>query len=97
MRAVVGDEHRRGGAAGPAATVVSAPAGGLVQRGCTPHFSFVVPKEKRAVHGPKRKNALVATLHIRAKLLYEGRREMVLACLRWLPDGRGGVRWRLDS
>ena len=23
--------------------------------GCTPHFSFVVPKEKRAVHGPKRK------------------------------------------
>ena len=28
---------------------------GLVQRGCTPHFSFVVPKEKRAVHGPKRK------------------------------------------
>ena len=33
----------------------SAPAGGLVQRGCTPHFSFVVPKEKRAVHGPKRK------------------------------------------
>ena len=55
MRAVVGDEHRRGGAAGPAATVVSAPAGGLVQRGCTPHFSFVLPKEKRAVHGPKRK------------------------------------------
>ena len=28
---------------------------GLVQRGCTPHFSFVLPKEKRAVHGPKRK------------------------------------------
>ena len=55
MRAVVGDEHRRGGAAGPAATVVSAPAGGLVQPGCTPHFSFVLPKEKRAVHGPKRK------------------------------------------
>ena len=33
----------------------SAPAGGLVQPGCTPHFSFVLPKEKRAVHGPKRK------------------------------------------
>ena len=32
-----------------------APARGLVQPGCTPHFSFVVPKEKRAVHGPKRK------------------------------------------
>ena len=29
--------------------------GGLVQPGCTPHFSFVLPKEKRAVHGPKRK------------------------------------------
>mgnify|MGYP001144522952 CR=1 FL=1 len=30
---------------------------GLVQRGCTPHFSFVLPKEKRAVHGPKEKTA----------------------------------------
>ena len=36
---------------------VSAPAGGLVQPGCTPHFSFVLPKEKRAVHGPKEKGA----------------------------------------
>ena len=40
-----------------AASGIPAPAGGLVQRGCTPHFSFVLPKEKRAVHGPKRKNA----------------------------------------
>ena len=38
-----------------AATGITAPAGGLVQRGCTPHFSFVLPKEKRTVHGPKRK------------------------------------------
>ena len=28
---------------------------GLVQRDAPPHFSFVLPKEKRAVHGPKRK------------------------------------------
>ena len=38
-----------------AATGSLLPQGGLVQPGCTPHFSFVVPKEKRAVHGPKRK------------------------------------------
>ena len=38
-----------------AATGIPAPAGGLVQPGCTPHFSFALPKEKRAVHGPKRK------------------------------------------
>ena len=58
---------------------------------------MVLPKEKRAVHGPKRKNALVATLHIRAKLLYEGRREMVPACLRGLADGRGVVQYRFDG
>ena len=40
---------------------------------------------------------MVATLHVRAKLLYGGRREMVPAGLRWLPDGRGGVRYRLDG
>ena len=27
----------------------------LIAGQCTPRFSFVVPKEKRAVHGPKRK------------------------------------------
>ena len=41
---------------------------------------------------------LSANLHVRASLLkYEGRREMVPAGLRWLPDGRGGVRYRLDG
>mgnify|MGYP006960528804 CR=1 FL=1 len=40
---------------------------------------------------------MAATLHVRAKLLYGGRREMVPAGLRWLPDGRGGVRYRLDG
>ena len=30
---------------------------GACPAGCTPHFSFVVPKEKRAVHGPKEKTA----------------------------------------
>ena len=40
-----------------AATGSLLPQGGLVQPGCTPHFSFVVPKEKRAVHGPKEKTA----------------------------------------
>ena len=49
------------------------------------------------MHGPKRKNALVATLHVRTKLLYGGRREMVPACLRWPHDGRVWVRYRLDG
>ena len=81
----------------PAASGFSAPAGGLVQRDALPISLLVLPKEKRAVHGPKRKNALVATLHMRAKLLYGGRREIVPAGLRGLSDGRGGVRYRLDS
>ena len=34
---------------------------------------------------------------MRAKLLYGGRRERVPACLRGSPDGRGGVRYRLDG
>ena len=45
----------------------------------------------------EKKSLLVATLHVRAKLLYGGRHEMVPAGLRWLPDGRGGVRYRLDG
>ena len=58
----------------PAASGFSAPAGGLVQRDAPPISLLVLPKEKWAVHGPKRKNALVATLHVRAKLLYGSRR-----------------------
>ena len=42
----------------PAASGFSAPAGGLVQRDAPPISLLVLPKEKRAVHGPKRKNAL---------------------------------------
>ena len=55
------------------------------------------PKRERAAPGVREKGALAATLHVRAKLLYGGRREMVPAGLRWLPDGRGGVRYRLDG
>ena len=55
------------------------------------------PKRERAAPGVREKDALAATLHVRAKLLYGGRREMVPAGLRWLPDGRGGVRYRLDG
>ena len=39
-----------------------------------PIFFSILWKRKRAVHGPKEKTALVATLHMRAKLLYGGRR-----------------------
>ena len=62
-----------------------------------PIFFSILWKRKRAVHGPKEKTALVATLHMRAKLLCEGRRERVPAGLRGLYDGRGGVPQRLDS
>ena len=55
------------------------------------------PPTAARLHGPKEKAALVATLHVRAKLLYGGRREIVPACSRWLPDGRGGVRCGFDS
>ena len=39
-----------------------------------PIFFSILWKRKRAVHGPKAKTALVATLHVCAKLLYGGRR-----------------------
>ena len=68
-----------------------APAGGLSSGDAPTIFFSVLPKRKRAVHGPKEKAALVATLHACAKLLYGGRREIVPACLRGLFDGRGGV------
>ena len=76
---------------------VSAPAGGLSSGDAPPIFFSILWKRKRAVHGPKEKTALVATLHMRAKLLCEGRRERVPAGLRGLYDGRGGVPQRLDS
>ena len=44
----------------------------------------------------KRKNRLGALRHLRASALYGGRREMVPACSRWPPDGRGGMRWELE-
>ena len=63
-----------------------------------PPFSFwSYPKRERAAPGVREKGALAATLHMRAKLLYGGWREMVPACLRGSPDGRGGVRYRLDG
>ena len=70
---------------------------GACPAGCTPHFLFGLGRKE---NGPctvqKKRPLLVATLHVRAKLLYGGRREMVPAGLRWLPDGRGGVRYRLE-
>ena len=70
---------------------------GLVRRDAPPILFLVAPKRERAAPGVREKGALAATLHVRAKLLYGGRREMVPAGLRWLPDGRGGVRYRLDG
>ena len=70
----------------------------LMARQMRPPFSFwSYPKREHAAPGVREKGALAATLHVRAKLLYGGRREMVPAGLRWLPDGRGGVRYRLDG
>ena len=70
----------------------------LMARQMRPPFSFwSYPKRERAAPGVREKGALAATLHVRAKLLYGGRHEMVPAGLRWLPDGRGGVRYRLDG
>ena len=53
---------------------------------CPPIFFSVLRKRKRAVHGPKEKAALVATLHVRAKLLYGGRRIGACSDLGW-PSG----------
>ena len=70
----------------------------LMARQMRPPFSFwSYPKRERAAPGVREKGALVATLHMRAKLLCEGRRERVPAGLRGLSDGRGGVPQRLDS
>ena len=70
----------------------------LMARQMRPPFSFwSYPKRERAAPGVRAHGALAATLHVRAKLLYGGRHEMVPAGLRWLPDGRGGVRYRLDG
>ena len=54
-----------------------------------PIFFSILWKRKRAVHGPKEKTALVATLHVRAKLLYGGRRIGASADLGW-PSGTLG-------
>ena len=69
----------------------------LMARQMRPPFSFwSYPKRERAAPGVREKGALAATLHVRAKLLYGGWREMVPACLRGLANGRGGVRYRLE-
>ena len=109
----------------------SAPAGGLVQRGCAPHCRRrkvrsapfppaaktapaplrllspprgarrgpfrSCPKRERAAPGVREKALLAATLHVRAKLLYGGRRERVPACFRQTADGRGGVTQRFGG
>ena len=63
-----------------------------------PPFSF---RSCRKENGPctvqKKRTLLVALRHLRASALYGSWREMVPAGLRWLPDGRGGVRYRLDG
>ena len=114
-----------------AASGDSAPAGGLVQRGCAPHCRRrkvrsapfppaaktapaplrllspprgarrgpfrSCPKRERAAPGVREKALLAATLHVRAKLLYGGRRERVPACFRQTADGRGGVTQRFGG
>ncbi len=72
-----------------AARGVSAPAGGLSSGDAPPIFFSILWKRKRAVHGPKEKTALVATLHMRAKLLCEGRRIGACSDLA-LPSGTLG-------
>ena len=73
------------------------PPGGAASAGDTPPFSFWArPKRERAAPSVREKGALVATLHVCAKLLYGGWREMIPACLRGLANGRGGVRYRLE-
>ena len=70
----------------------------LMARQMRPPFSFwSYPKRERAAPGVREKGALAATLHVRAKLLYGGRREMVPAGLRGFAYGRGGVRYRLEG
>ena len=77
---------------------IAAVSGAPAPAGVRPRALFwLCQKESAPRPVEEKKSLLVATLHVRAKLLYGGRREMVPAGLRWLPDGRGGVRCRLDS
>ena len=74
------------------------PPGGRFHGGCAPHSLFVLDKKRMRRARWKRKNRFWSQLCTSgAKLLYGGRHEMVPAGLRWLPDGRGGVRYRLDG
>ena len=72
------------------------PQGGLSSGDAPPILFLSAPKRERAAPGVREKDALAATLHVRAKLLYGGRREMVPAGLRGFAYGRGGVRYRLE-
>ena len=77
---------------------IAAVSGAPAPAGVRPRSLFwLCQKESAPRPVEEKKSLLVATLHVRAKLLYGGRREMVPAGLRWLPDGRGGVRYRLDG
>ncbi len=62
-----------------------------------PHFGLASAKRERAAPGVREKALLAATLHVRAKLLYGGRRERVPACFRQTADGRGGVTQRFGG
>ena len=62
-----------------------------------PPIFFLRHQKENAPRPVEKKKCLAAALHIRAKLLYGSRREMVPAGLRWVSDGRGGVRCRFDG
>ena len=67
-----------------------------VQKKRTPFVALRHLRENGPCTVQKKRTPFVALRHLRASALYGGRREMVPACSRWPPDGRGGMRWELE-
>ena len=63
---------------------------------CAPHSLFGCAKKRTRRARCKRKRRFGRNFARACKVAVRGRRERVPACLRGSPDGRGGVRYRLE-
>ena len=92
-----GDSTETGRAAARRPRGILLPQGAASTGDAPPILFLSAPKRERAAPGVREKALLAATLHVRAKLLYGGRRERVPACFRQTADGRGGVTQRFGG
>ena len=65
---------------------------GLVRRDAPPILFLSAPKRERAAPGVREKTLLVATLHVRAKLLYGGGMRGCLRVYDGIPAGAAECR-----